>query len=98
MKFCKDCEHFSAGTGKCRRPLWFSTEPVWGLKSKRLSTSAKRERGSSKTIFGREKCGLDAAFFEPSRWQQEARDRAAAQAALMDMYRQRNPEIFEAKD
>lgn len=76
IRFCKDCAHFwpppwlAGSEPECRRPLWAERIDLVTGEPKRLGANPKRERSSEQTLFGRERCGPKARFFEqrPEPW------------------------------
>jgi hypothetical protein len=72
-RFCKDCKHYRPHINfgmyvipeRCVRPLSDRTNPVTGEPADRLDKTARSERKNARTIFGRQRCGPDAIFFEP---------------------------------
>jgi hypothetical protein len=66
-RFCYDCVHFRGyEESTCRRPLSDKLDIVTGRPENLLRTSAYRERGFGRTLFGRERCGPNATFWAPT--------------------------------
>ena len=71
-RLCSDCNWYGAITGLysygCTRPTSERRSVAFGYLVDRLDTSAERERKPGRTWFGlgRERCGPDAQYWEPS--------------------------------
>lgn len=63
MNFCKDCQNFNYGNGRCIREIGKRRDHVHGDQSETRTYFARDERAGNWTLFGRQKCGPDARFF-----------------------------------
>lgn len=65
---CVNCRHYGShgyDGALCRRPLSDARSPVDGGECDLLYAMAWNERRSERTLFGRQRCGPSARFFEP---------------------------------